>query len=211
MLAAGITIRAAADETGENDTGAPRVTLAQLTSEADFIALTLARDTDYFYRRDFPVSGSAYLKVLIPYKVEPPVDIVEVFERGLHDNECYFPETTVFEEGRRYLLFLKRDPDDKKRYRGLEWGCAIEVLVDEENRYAIRYPVAGIEISDDLSALASPLNFNDANALVAEEDLDPSERDALLKAGHLIMYEGKYKFTHGIKLDQFRKLMVLEK
>jgi hypothetical protein len=204
-------MQAAADETGESDANSTPVTLEQLTREADFIALALARDTDYFYRRDFPVSGSAYLKVLIPYRIESPVDIVEVFERGLRDNECYFPETTVFEEGRRYLLFLRRDPDDTKRYRGLEWGCAIEVLVDEENRYAIRYPVAGINISDDLTALVRPLNFKDANALVTGEDLDPSERDALLKAGHLKVYEGKFKFTHGIRLDQFRQLMNLEK
>ena len=85
------------------------VSLAELAQKADAIMLAQVRDTDYFYRHEYPVNGSAYLKVLIPYKLDQPADIIEIHEQGLHENECYFPNPTVFEEGRRYLLFLKKD------------------------------------------------------------------------------------------------------
>ena len=135
------------------------------------VVVAQARDTDYFYRRDFPVSGSAYFKILIPYKIISQADIIEVFEQGLHANECYFPATTVFEEGRRYLLFVRLDPEDEERFRGLATGCAIDVLVHENNRYAIRYPVKGIDFSEDFSALAKPMTFSDPYAIVTDEDL----------------------------------------
>ena len=42
------------------------VSLAGLAQKADAVVLAQVKDTDYFYRHDYPVSGSAYLKVLIP-------------------------------------------------------------------------------------------------------------------------------------------------
>ena len=107
------------------------ISLAELAGKADLIMLAQVKDTDYFYRHDYPVSGSAYLKPLIHYKGGKPADIVEVYEKGLHVNECYFPNPSVFEEGRRYLLFLRQDPDQPERYRGLAEGCALDVLVDK--------------------------------------------------------------------------------
>ncbi len=183
------------------------VTFERLAQEADLVALAQSRDTDYFYRRDFPVSGSAYLKSLIAYKVDRPIDIIEVFEQGLHANECYFPATTVFEEGRRFLLFLQADPEDEVRYRGLKWGCALEVLVDSSNRYALRYPLAGISIEPALSDLVRPMTFADSNALVSEEDLSPAQRDEWLAGGWIVPRDGRFIFTHGIAVSAIRKLM----
>jgi hypothetical protein len=186
---------------------APEISLAELAEKSDFIALAQARDADYLYRRDFPVSGSAYLKVLIPYKIDMPQDIVDVYEEGLHANECYFPNPTVFEEGRRYLLFLRRDPEDEERYRGLEEGCALEVLVDRDSRYALKYPVTGINLADDLDGLAQEMQFGDAYALEEEENLSPAERDALLAAGYLRKQDDRFLYTHGIELSTIRQLM----
>lgn len=209
----------------------PAVSLSDLASRADLVVLAQARDTDYFMRRDIPVSGSAYLKVLIPYKSPEdsvlPDDIIEVYEKGLHARECYFPNPTVFEEGRRYLLFLKQDPEVEDRYRGMPEGCAIDVLVDSNNRYALRYPVSGIRLSDPLEPLATAMEFRDPYAVVDDEALPPAEREAMLNAGHIVAYTAEdnaidtstrwapdaepkgrqWIYTRGIDLTAARKLM----
>jgi hypothetical protein len=210
----------------------PPVSLADLAGRADFVVLAQARDTDYFLRREIPVSGSAYLKVLIPYKSPDDQtradDIIEVYEKGLHVHECYFPNPTVFEEGRRYLLFLKKDPEDDERYRGMPDGCALDVLVDSNNRYALRYPVSGISLSDPLGPLATEMDFRDPYAVVDDESLLPAERDAMLKAGEIVAYTvdetgtgdagtgwmpeaepvgPQWIYTRGVDLTAARKLM----
>ena len=186
------------------------ISLAELALSADLVVLAQVKDTDYFMRRDIPVSGSAYLKVLVPYKVDRPVDLIEVYEKGLHERECYFPNPTVFEEGRRYLLFLKRDPDHEERYRGLPQGCALDVLVDSDNRYALRYPVTGIDLSDPLGELARDMTFSDAYATVDDDALLPPQRDAMLSAGEITPYDSparQWLYTRGISLTAVRKVM----
>lgn len=184
------------------------ISLDDLAAKSDLVVLAQARDTDYFMRREIPVSGSAYLRVLIPYKTDQSVDIVEVYEKGLHKNECYFSNPTVFEEGRRYLLFLVRDPDDPERYRGHPEGCALEVLVDSDNRYALRYPVDGIQLSDDLEALARPMTFSDGYSVTKDEDLSPDKRNAMRSAGQIEAHgEAGWRYTRGIPLGEARRLI----
>lgn len=203
------TLPAYGQDTGGPDSGP--VSLAELAAAADLVVLAQARDTDYFMRRDIPVSGSAYLKVLIPYKATDPLDIIEVYEKGLHPNECYFPNPTVFEEGRRYLLFLNKDPEDETRYRGLAQGCALDVLVNDQNRYALRYPVNGITLSDPLNALAREMTFSDGYAIVDEDDLLPADRDAMREAGDIVPHTaGQWMYTRGIPLGEVRPLMGTE-
>ncbi len=189
----------------------PSTHLAQLAAEADVVALVQMRDGDYRYRREFPVSGSAHLKVLIAYKADQPLEMIEVYETGLHPNECYFPNPNVFEEGRRYLVFLRRDPDDKQRYRGLPEGCALDVLVTTDNAYVLRIPVTGIELSDDLQQHAMPMKFADSYARESEELLDSAQREAWLKEGWLtreITEQGpQLIYTQGVSLDTVRNLM----
>jgi hypothetical protein len=187
---------------------APPARLTDLAAAADLVALVQVRDTDYLTRRDIPVSGSAFLQVLIPYKSDRPADLVEVYEKGLHDNECYFPNPTVFEEGRRYLLFARRDPEDAERYLGLPQGCALEVLVAGDNRYALRYPPGGIALADPLEALAEPMAFADRYALVDDEALPPAERNALRDAGHIEdAGDGRWRYTRGVDLTTVRRLI----
>jgi hypothetical protein len=81
------TLPALAEEA--DDQAVSPVSLAELAMSADLVVLAQVKDTDYFMRRNIPVSGSAYLKVLIPYKVDSPADLIEVYEKGLHDQECY--------------------------------------------------------------------------------------------------------------------------
>ena len=180
--------------------------LSQLAAAADVIALVQVRDTDYRLKREIPVSGSAYLAVLIPYKMNRDTDLVEVYEKGLHEGECYFPNPTVFEEGRRFLVFLQQDEESPELYRGLTQGCALEVLVRDDNRYAVRYPADGIVFRDDLDALAAPMAFADPYALVEDENLSPEARNAMLAAGQIEPHgKGVWRYTMGIDLAALRR------
>ena len=180
--------------------------LSQLAAAADVVALVQVRDTDYRLKREIPVSGSAYLGVLIPYKMDQEADLVEVYEKGLHEGECYFPNPTVFEEGRRFLVFLQRDEEDPERYRGMPEGCALEVLVKSDNSYAVRYPADGIMFRDDLDALAAPMAFADPYAIVKDEDLSPETRNTMLEAGQIKSHgDGEWRYTMGIDLPALRR------
>jgi hypothetical protein len=194
--------------------GTSPVSLSELAANADLVVLAQTRDTDYFMRRDIPVSGSAYLKVLIPYKVPREAgeqsDIIEVYEKGLHQNECYFPNPSVFEEGRRYLLFLRKDPENEARFRGLTQGCALDVLVNSDNSYALRYPVTGIDLSDSFGSLVRDMTFSDGYAIVDDEALLPALRDAMRSAGEIKPYDSPIRqwiYTRGVDLTDVRKLM----
>jgi hypothetical protein len=182
--------------------------LAELASKADLVVLAQVRDTDYFTRRDIPVSGSAYLKVLISYKAGGAGEIIEVYEKGLHEHECYFPNPGVFEEGRRYLLFLRVDPGDSGRFQGLAEGCALDVLVSSDNSYVLRYPITGIALSDPFGKLARETPFSDGYAVVEDEDLLPEQRASLQRAGLIRFYgNGRWIYTSGVSLATARKLM----
>jgi hypothetical protein len=187
------------------------VSLADLAGLADVVALVQMRDGDYRYQREFPVSGSAYLKILIPYKVDRPLDLIEVYETGLHEHECYFPNPNVFEEGRRYLVFLRRDPDHAERYRGLEMGCALDVLVTADSTYALRIPATGIPLADPLPEFAQKLAFSDPYSHETYESLDSAQRDEWLEKGWLRRVKSdqgdELQYTTGIRLEQVRALM----
>jgi hypothetical protein len=201
---------ASGDQTSSAAKSSAAASLAQLAAAADVVAVVQMRDGDYRYRREFPVSGSAYLKVLIPYKVDQPLDIIDVYEAGLHEHECYFPNPTVFEEGRRYLVFLRRDPDDPERFRGLPQGCALDVLVTEDNTYAVRLPATGITLNDPLGEYSMAMEFADPYAHETDETLDSDSRDEWLASGLLRREQGpegdELVYTHGVKIGDIRAL-----
>lgn len=183
--------------------------LSELAATADLVALVQVLDTDYQYTREFASGGTAFLKVLIPYRVMRPIgDIVEVYEEGLHEHECYFDNPSVIEEGRRHLVFLRVNPEVEGQYLGLAGGCALAVLVTDDNRYALRYPLDGIEVDDRITELATELSFADAHAVLDEEDIMVEERNVLLEAGNLRrLDDGRYKFTRGVDLSLARQLL----
>lgn len=187
------------------------VSLSELAAQADLVALAQVKDTDYTYTRSFPSDGSAFLKILIAYKGDHSGEtIIEVYEHGLHPHECYFETPTVFEEGRRYLVFLNSNPGNPGMYVGLEQGCALEVLVTADFRYALRYPIDGIKLAEPLQELAVELDFNDPYALLSEASISPANRDDLLKKGLIVPYEGQFKYTHGIYIGTARGLITAE-
>lgn len=182
--------------------------LSELASQADLVAVVQVVDTDYIYTRAFPSEGTAILKILIRYKANQADETyVEVYEKGLHPNECYFETPEFYFEGRRHLVFLRLDPDDPELYRGMPQGCALEILVTEDNTYALKYPVEGIQLKDAFDQLATGYGFKDQHALVAEEQLSPAARDELLALGLIVPYEDQFKYTHGVDLTVVRKLI----
>lgn len=183
--------------------------LETLAGEADLVALVQVLDTDYEYARDFPVGGTAFLRILIPYKLDRQrPDIIEVYDEGLRPGTCYFPNPEVTDEGGRYLLFVRRNPDVEGQYLGLETGCSLTALVMEDNRYALRYPVEGLLLTDDLSSLARPLDFADSHAVIDYEDLSVDERLDLLERGLLTELEDRtYRVNQGIPLSEIRPLL----
>lgn len=187
------------------------ISLSELAMKADIVAVAQVKDTDYVYAHSFPNEGSAFLKILIAYKLNNPVEeIIEVYEKGLHPNECYFENPTVFEEGRRYLVFFRLDPEDPETYRRLEEGCALEIFVTGDNRYALKYPIEGIKLTDKLAELVGRFNYHDNYAVVADENLAPEVRNDLLARDLIIPYQDGYKYTHGIDLTAVRSLISTE-
>jgi hypothetical protein len=196
-----------AQEAAEEET-IPPVLLSELAAQADMIALVRVLDTDYEYTREFPSGGTAFLEVLIPYKVTRPLeDIIEVYEEGLHAGECYFENPSVLEEGQRHLVFLKFSDDVKEQYNGMKQGCKLEALVRQDGRYALRYPLNGIELADDLNPLAEEMVFQDANAVLDDEEITPDTRNELVQNGYLVAIEQRFEYTHGIELTEIRKLL----
>lgn len=196
-----------AQEIEEESAPAP-VKLEALVSESDLVALVRVLDTDYEYTRGFPSGGTAFLEVLIPYKVLRPLeDILEVYDEGLHAGECYFENPSIIEEGRRYLVFLKLSKDVKEQYNGLSAGCKLEVLVAKDGRYAVRYPLNGLLLADDLKEHVSDMQFQDSYAVLEDDEISPDVRNDLLEKGFLTETEGRFAYTQGIDISVFRKLM----
>jgi len=93
------TLLAASENTPtgiDTDQKISAVSLSTLAARADLVAVAQVKDTDYVYTRSFPSEGSAYLKILIAYKLNKPnEEIIEIYEKGLHPNECYFEKTLM--------------------------------------------------------------------------------------------------------------------
>jgi len=128
----------------------------------------------------------------------------------LHSFECYFENPTVFEEGRRYLGFFQRNPENPESYVGLPEGCVLEILVTAQNTYALRLPLDGIGLDGPLESHASPVEYRDSYAVLGEDAISPERRNDLLKQGLLTRYGDGYKYTMGIDLTTARKLLSTE-
>ncbi|KAA9132075.1 hypothetical protein F3N42_07860 [Marinihelvus fidelis] len=209
LAALASTTWAQTDSTDDAAEAPPPASLAELASQSDLVAVVQVADTDYVYARGFPTGGTAFLRVLIRWRLTHPVgDLVRVYDEGLHEGECYFQNPDVGEEGRRHLLFVRDNPDVDNQFLGLPHGCSLEVLVTADNGYALRYPPSNFELTNDLAALARPLQFADPYAVVDDDELTIAERDALLEGGWLVQQDdGRYRFTHGIPLGDLRPLL----
>ena len=186
------------------------VTPATLAEESDLVAVAVVEQADYQKTRNFPSSGSAFLKLLIVYKGDEEVgDWIEVKEKGLGDEKCYYPEPNPFVfEGARFFVFLRKENDV---YRGVAPGCKVPLYVTDSNQYAVQYPVDGLDVPPEA---AQKLTFTDPAAVVEAGDFTSSQITELTETYHAELiptgpYEPNlqnYRYTMGVPLSDFRRL-----
>ena len=182
--------------------------LDQLAANHDVVAIVQQVDIQYQKVREFPNKGYGELRVLIGYKGIDRGTLIEVHEEGLEEYRCYYPD---FEnEGNRYLVFLNHVKND--RFSGTLPACRIPVLVTADNKYALQYPVDGIELDADL---AQEIDFADPAAYVELADLTFEETSRLTDAELARIEETdaygpaatRLVYTHGIPVDSLRDLL----
>ncbi|NKI35906.1 hypothetical protein HFP89_12110 [Wenzhouxiangella sp. XN79A] len=184
--------------------------LAQRAAESDVVVLAQLERTDYEYTRGFPIDGRAWFSTLLAYKAPRIIERFIVKESGLKDIECYFPERVAGQEGPRYLLFLLRDPEDG--WRGHPDGCALEVLVGADNRYALRWPQPGLggengRGDEAVQALVEPMSFQGPRSRIDASDLLAHQREARAESQSMRVDGTDLVPTRGIELGAFRALI----
>lgn len=173
--------------------------------ESDVVVLAQLERVDYEYRRGFPVDGRAWFRVLLPYKVPRPMERLVVYEEGLKEVECYFPDLPRAEEKPRYLLFLVHD--EERKLRGHPQGCALEVLVTGDNRYAVRWPQERLDLDEDARQFVRDLEFQGPLSRVDASDLTRTARAERAEREHMRIEDTTLVYTRGILLEDFRRLL----
>lgn len=183
-----------------------QMTPAELAADSDLVVLAQVDRVDYEYRRGFPVEGRAWLKVLVRYKVPEPLDYLRVAEEGLGDDRCYFADTPMWQELPRYLVFL--NTDEGRGFSGNRNGCRLDVLVTGDNRYAVRWPQDGLILDESGLGLVQELEFQGPGAFVDVREMTSIRRDDLQERYFLVdAGSGKYRYSRGILLEDFRQLL----
>lgn len=192
-------------------TSASKWLISDLAAAVDLVALVQVEQTQYKYRRGFPVDGYADLRMLIPYKQDVATELIRVRESGLRDNACYFPRTFLGDEGPRYLVFLaaaENNDADLREYVGHPMGCKLSVLVNREHDYVLRYPLDGnIRLSQPQQEWIKTYDFSDPAAFAGEPELTPGRKQALAERVDGVVDERGVKYTRGIHIRHFRELI----
>lgn len=196
--------------------------LAERAAQSDVVVVAQLERTDYEYRRGFPVDGRTWFRVLFDYKTPREMERLIVLETGLNPEGCYFPDLPLFDEQPRYLLFLAYD--EEGALRGHVDGCAVELAVNEQGRYAAIWPqtafrrqiLESTEADTDAnppgldSVLESrtvdmefqgPLSRIDGSQMIAHQRRQMAEEEDLRIEGTDLIR------TRGIELSDLRQLM----
>lgn len=183
---------------GQAETTLP--TLAELARRADLVAVAQLIHTEYRPREGPPEAGFALLKLLIPYKRPDHQEVIAVYaERGQPD-ACFYPTAPDADE--RYLVFLRRRGDGQ--YEGNLPYCRLPVhVIAADGEYALRWPIQGVRISEGLAG--EPLIFADRTAHLDPARVDPvAFEEALATWPAELMPDGRFRFSHGIRLTAIR-------
>lgn len=186
--------------------------LADRAESSDIVVLAQLDRTDYEYNRDFPVDGEAWFRPLITYKSRAPLSgVIIVREKGLSENECYFPRVSPWDEKPRYLLFLVTD-EDKGTIKGNPDGCALEILVDADGSYAARWPQPGFggengRGDETVQALVEEMTFQGPRARIDAGDMLIHQRRERAEREHMRLEDSTLIPTLGIELTDLRRLM----
>lgn len=186
--------------------------LAGRAATSDIVVLAQLDRTDYEYNRDLPVDGEAWFRPLITYKSQAPLSgVIIVREKGLHENECYFPRVQPWDERPRYLLFLVTD-EETGTIKGNPGGCALEILVDADGSYAARWPQPGFggengRGDETLQALVEEMTFQGPRARIDASDLLIHQRRERSERDFMRLEDDTLIPTRGIELTDLRRLM----
>jgi hypothetical protein len=196
---------ALANEPEEGDSP-PDLHPSELASESDLVAVVQVDRTDYERRRGAPVAGTAWLEMLLPYKVPRPIDRVRIVEEGYGEDRCYFDDVPLWAEQPRYIVFLKAA--EKGDFEGHRSGCKLDVLVTADNRYAVRWPQDDLHLDESDEALVQELEFVGPGSAVDVTEMTSIRRDDLQQRYRLEdAGDGQYRYTLGIPLEDFRLLL----
>jgi hypothetical protein len=192
------------DPAGVIDETITRLHPSQLAAESDLVVLGQLDRLDYERRRGFPVGGTAWVDVLVRYKVPQPIDLIRIVEEGFGPDRCYFPDIPLWQELPRYLLFLNRG--EGRDYTGHRAGCMLEVLVTADNRYAVRWPQDALLLNEDELELVEELDFIGPGAAVDATDTTSIGRAALIEDYYMEDLGNRtLRYTRGIPLEVFRE------
>ena len=190
--------------------------LDQATEWADLVAIAQVDDIEYEQVRSLYTEGYAFLNVLIPYKGASKGEPIAVLAQGLDDDTCYYPDRV--NEGERFLVFLKKVPDEKNNvYYGYKPFCQMQILLSELGQYILRTPLDNHVIDIDES-LIEQHTFNDPHAMIDATSWTSISRDEYAEKYQCRVIEtedtlNKYthlRYTQGVPLDKLRPLLKLK-
>ncbi|AKS42588.1 hypothetical protein [Wenzhouxiangella marina] len=203
MLLAGLFSASAFAQSPEGSEAVQRLHPSQLAAESDVVVLAQLDRLDYQRRRGFPVSGNAWIRVLVPYKLPRPMDLIRIVEDGFGPDRCYFPDVPLWQELPRYLMFLNEV--DNRDFEGNRGGCMLEVLVTSDNRYAVRWPQDGLVLDEEELELVEELDFIGPGATIDVTDTTSISRAALIEDYYMVDDgDFRFRYTRGIPLEVFR-------
>ena len=193
------------DSKNSNDSieALPVPTLAELITAAELVAVAQLNHTRYEYLREFPNKGVAWLRPLITYKSNRSLDDFTVFDEGVKGAHCYFPDTALWQEGNRYLVFLKHQ--EFIRYRGLLPTCYLPISVNSDNQYVLRMPLDTVSLPDELVAQTQEYQLTDGGSRIDATELLPREKQEMIHKLQMQDEGDTLVYTRGIPISAVRR------
>ncbi|KAA3641661.1 MAG: hypothetical protein DWP95_06410, partial [Proteobacteria bacterium] len=178
---------------------------------ADVVAVAQVVNVDYQKSRDLNAQGQAFLTVRVPYKGVNRNDLLIVNAKGFAEHQCYYPDRQG--EGQRYLVFLKQSPKNENEYHGFKPFCQLQVLLDNNGHYHLRYPT-----DTDLpfnQELVQDVTYQDPHARVNATEWTSIKRDEysdqfrteMITEEDLFQKYYFLKYTQGIPMSEIRTLL----
>ncbi len=177
--------------------------LDSLIAAADFVAIAQLDDTRYKYIRGFPSGGEAWLHSIFIYKGDQETDTIVVYDEGVKGDHCYFPDTDLWQEGNRFLVFLKHT--EGIMFKGLTPVCYLHVSVSSDNQYILRMPTNNIILPAAMSDLIQEYQFLDAGSRIDATELNRPERAELVNLNIMVDEGETLVYTRGIPISAVRK------
>ncbi len=190
--------------------------LSEAAQWADLVAIAQVDDIEYEQVRSMNTEGYAFLNVLIPYKGATKGEPIAVMANGLDDDVCYYPDR--INEGERYLVFLKKVPDEKNNvYYGYKPFCQLQILLSDLGQYILRTPLENNILQFDESLIEQHI-FNDPHAMIDTTTWTSISRNEFAEKYQceIIQSEDDFntyihlRYTQGIPLYKVRPLLEIK-